>query len=282
MRANNPTEAGLWELSVIWPSQPEPSLVLSIGTGFAQAPAHELLRSRGFWLDGFMPRILRAFLSSPCLHGQNSWLALLNRLDAETKKKFLRMNVEFEEQEPALDDTSQFPRLRALALQTKLDYSDYRNKIWATSFFFELTSSPRYVRGLYRCDSVVGSRFNDARPLLTAITKRYGSAAIVLDGSIVQALDIDLCCRDCGCLRMSIQFDVHRLDDQLAIKLRCDDLLDYAVSGSPYSVLKLDKLQTLWNMTARHTYGHNKLCCRPNLKRAATLDGGGPGKRQKR
>lgn len=106
LRANNPIEAGLWELSSIWPGHARPGLVLSVGTGYQGSPAHELGSGRGFWADSFMPRIVRAFLSSPCLHGQNSWKSLLNRVDEAARDDFFRLNLEFDEEEPALDDVT--------------------------------------------------------------------------------------------------------------------------------------------------------------------------------
>src|SRR3954470_21120211 len=79
MRANNPTEAALWELGCVWPDHPNPHLVLSVGTGYQNLSVNELGPYRGIWLDGFLLRILRAFLSSPSLDGESSWSALLNR-----------------------------------------------------------------------------------------------------------------------------------------------------------------------------------------------------------
>ena len=148
LRANNPIEAGLWELDSIWPGHARPGLVLSVGTGYQGSPAHELGGRRGFWFDSFMPRIIRVFLSSPCLHGQNSWIPLLNRVDKAGQVDFFRLNLEFDEQEPALDDVAQLPWLCELTMNTTLNLIPYRNAIWASAFLFELIERPLLSRGL--------------------------------------------------------------------------------------------------------------------------------------
>ncbi|KAK5086203.1 hypothetical protein LTR70_007448 [Exophiala xenobiotica] len=51
LRANNPIEAGLWELGSIWPGHARPGLVLSVGTGYQGSPAHELGGGQGVTSD---------------------------------------------------------------------------------------------------------------------------------------------------------------------------------------------------------------------------------------
>ncbi|KAJ9493556.1 hypothetical protein H2202_010972 [Exophiala xenobiotica] len=128
IRANNPTDAALWELNCIWPESNGPHLVLSVGTGCQKPVSHELGPYRGVWLDGFIPRILRAFLSSPSLDAESSWMALWNRLDANTREHYHRLSCEFDGELPDLDDSSQIPRLIHMTKSSTVDYDTLKCK----------------------------------------------------------------------------------------------------------------------------------------------------------
>ncbi|KIW24829.1 uncharacterized protein PV07_10519 [Cladophialophora immunda] len=131
---NNPTEKALWELGCIWPDPLD----------------HDSELYRGIWLDGFVPRILRAFLSSPSLDADNSWAALSNRLHDDVRERFHRLTLEFADELPELDDTSQIPRLIQIATHSPLDLDEEKRKLWASRFFFELHSKPERVCDYYK------------------------------------------------------------------------------------------------------------------------------------
>ena len=145
IRLNNPSPAALWELCCIWPEHTLPHLFLSVGTGYQKPTAHELGPYRGIWLDGFVPRILRAFLSSPSLDAENSWLALENGLDDGSKERFFRLTLEFEGKLAALDDVSQIPLLLQVASDTCLNFDEIGRALWASRFFFEFLSELTYL-----------------------------------------------------------------------------------------------------------------------------------------
>ncbi|KAK5188064.1 hypothetical protein LTR92_011765 [Exophiala xenobiotica] len=132
--ANKPTDAALWELNCIWPETNGPHLVLSVGTGCQKSLSHELGPYRGVWLDGFIPRILRAFLSSPSLDAESSWMALWNRLDANTRERYHRLSCEFNGELSDLDDSSQIPRLIHMTKSSTVDYDTLKCKLWASRF----------------------------------------------------------------------------------------------------------------------------------------------------
>lgn len=284
MRANNPTEAGLWELAVLWPTCARPALVVSVGTGSQRSPVHELEPPRGRWRDGFVSRILRAFLSSPCLHGQNSWLALMNRLDAETRSSFLRLNVEFDGAEPALDDTEHMADLRRLARHTAVDVGLYRDRIWASSFFFELVQPPTLQRGLYLCHGLLRSRFDDARPVLQAITRSGADVHVEVDRNVFVKLGrLDHCCRHCGSLALPIHFDVRRLEDAVNIVLAWGDSRRYPVSGSPHPMQWFVDAQNSWLRGYDGGWRGERAgkCCATGRKRRSSSASRGPRKRTK-
>lgn len=62
MRANNPVDAGLLEIGVIWPSTRKPDLVLSVGTGYVETPESPAVKFlQGILTDGMIPRLFRSF-----------------------------------------------------------------------------------------------------------------------------------------------------------------------------------------------------------------------------
>lgn len=237
MRANNPIEAGLWELSSIWPGHTRPGLVLSIGTGYQRSPTHDLGKPQGFWYDRFMPRIVRAFMASPCLHGQNSWTSLLNRVDEGSRNDFLRLNLEFEGQEPALDDVSTIPWMGSLASSCHLDLAPYRDAIWASAFFFELTGQPRFEHGHFSCQGQIYCRFTDARPLIRAIRRIYPQLRLSLNGKPLCTFSHqDDMCPACGFFQQSIEFEVRHLDHTVNLTLDFDQDHQRHLASFPNSI----------------------------------------------
>ncbi|KAK5093250.1 hypothetical protein LTS08_008949, partial [Lithohypha guttulata] len=280
LRANNPIEAGLWELDSIWPGHARPGLVLSVGTGYQGSPAHELGRRRGFWFDSFMPRIIRAFLSSPCLHGQNSWISLLNRVDKAAQVDFFRLNLEFEEEEPALDDVAQVPWLCELTMNTTLNLTPYRNAIWASAFLFELIEQPLLSRGLYTCEGVIYCSFQDARPLLQAIHRAYTGPHIALDAKVLSRLGRDDdCCSGCGFFQSRVKFEVRHLDITVDLSIVFEKETRRHISSFPNTVQWFVDKQTRdgqlrsWHSVAKCP------CSGSDRKRKASWSGGSASKR---
>lgn len=285
LRANNPIEAGLWELDSIWPGHARPGLVLSIGTGCQGAPAHELGHDdRGFWWNRFMPRIVRAFLSSPCLHGQNSWTALLNRLDPGTRDDFFRPNLEFDGEEPALDDVTQVPWLCDLAGAYTLKLEAYRDPIWASAFLYELVEPPTFDHGHYTCQGIIYCSFADARPLLHAIRRAYTRPEIMLDSKTLSRLDVDdVYCPGCDFFQLRTSFEVRHLDANIDLRIAFQDGARRHISTFPNTMQWIVDQQTRDGRLGSWYSVAHCLCSRPTRKRRASrLEGRGPGRGSKR
>lgn len=220
LRANNPTEAGLWELGAIWPEHTRPGLVLSVGTGHRHSPVHELGKDQGIWYNWLMPRLLRAIWASPCVHGEKSWRALLNRLDERARANCFRLNLEFEGQEPGLADTKKIPELCQAALDCALDLEPHRDAIWASAFFYEVTEPPRLFCGYYVCVGVIYCTFPDARPLLQAIRRAYPQPSIVLNEKRIADFGTkEDHCPSCGFFAQRVEFEVRHLTAVVALTL---------------------------------------------------------------
>ncbi|KAK5094383.1 hypothetical protein LTS08_008602 [Lithohypha guttulata] len=236
LRANNPSEQALWELSAIWPGHARPSLVLSVGTGYHDTPPHKLA-TQSAWRSRGMPRIVRSFMMSPCLHGQNSWKALLNRLDHSARKSFIRLNLEFEDEEPALDNAAEIPSLRARAESCYIDVVLSQTSIWASAFFFELTGRPQLFCGYYICHGVILCKFEDARQLLRAIRKAYPlhQLAVGTQGLVEFGTAGDYC-GECGLFQQRIRLETKTLLTPVDVALHYDTHTRRHLSSFPNSI----------------------------------------------
>ena len=282
LRANNPIEAGLWELNSIWPGHARPGLVLSVGTGYQGSPAHELRTDQGFWFNSCMPRIVRAFLSSPCLHGQNSWTSLLNRVDEVSRDDFFRLNLEFEGAEPALDDVAQIPWLCDLTMTCAVDLTPYRNAIWASAFFYELVERPTLLRGYYTCHGIIYCGFQDARPLLQAIRRAYPGTKVMLDDKVLSNFGCDGDhCASCGFFHQRIEFEVRHLDTTVNLTLAFTKEMRRHCSSFPNTIQWImDKQNRHGQLRSWHSVGSCP-CPPPARKRHACSSGERASKRRK-
>jgi len=282
MRANNPIEAGLWELGSIWPGHTRPGLVVSVGTGFQDSPIHELDGDRGIWYDRFALRIFRAFLSSPCLHGQNSWKALLNRVEEHSRDDFLRLNLEFVGKESALDDTEEISYLCQLAMEYKVDFKVYRDPIWASAFFYELVEEPQLFRGYFTCRGMIYCKFNDARPLLQAIRRAYLQPKIMIDDNVVADFGADRdYCSGCGLFQQRTQFEVRDLTTSVNLTLAFERGRRRHISSFPNTLQWIvDKQSKHGQFKSWHTMAKCS-CCGSGHKRNASWDTDRPSKRRR-
>lgn len=282
LRANNPTEAGIWELSSIWPDHARPGLVLSVGTGHRHSPVHELGKDQGIWYNWFMPRMLRAIWASPCVHGEKSWRALLNRLDERARANFFRLNLEFEGQEPGLADTERIPDLCRAATQCTVDLEPYRDAIWASAFVYELTEPPRLFCGYYICIGVIYCTFPDARPLVQAIRRAYPQPDIMLNEKKISdfgtAKDH---CPGCGFFEQRVEFEVRHLTATVDLSLKFGQRSRRHLSSFPNTVEWIVDKQTKhgrlrsWGSVARCS------CHTRTRKRTASRTAGRCSKRRK-
>jgi hypothetical protein len=251
MRAANPAESGLWELGMIWPNITKPDLVVSCGTGYTRAAASPKMKPmRGVVADGFIPRIIRSFKSSPSLDGEQSWTQLMNRLDEASKANYFRLNSPLDmEKEPELDDVSQMPylretgRLHASALDNN---PELVRAFWATSFVFELDERAEYLGGVYQCRGSILSRSPDTRALTDLLSRKFPNATFVSSSDVVlgRLQDSDGCAT-CGYYRKIVQFSVHQKHEATNILLSFNRLYSRKISGSGNSVAWMEDQQGL-------------------------------------
>jgi hypothetical protein len=255
MRANNPVDVGLWEIDVIWPSTGKPDLVLSVGTGFTEAPESPTVKFlQGILTDGMIPRLIRSFMSSPSVNSENSWEMCMNHLSSEQQADFFRLNIPMEN-EVELDDVDQLEPLRLMGreyLNAQNVYAGVVEALWASIFYFELDKIAEYHHGNYVCHGAILSRTETSLPLIQTMTRRFGHAKFTFCCDILlgELLEED-CCRSCGLYRLPVIFEVRYMTESVSISLQFDELIQRRISGFPNSIAWFEDQQGLGHVFGR-------------------------------
>lgn len=227
---NNPTLIGLSEFSMVT-EDAKPDFVINLGTGSSPNVAIRNERRGGSWRDGWLLRLVWAYLS--LLGGQRTWndVACLvkeprqnghYRLDVTLKGKF------------HLDDTASMPLLKSLVLRDSILHDtiqELAQRLFAALFYFELISIPTplgsqyLVRGQVLCTRKIGDR---ALPL---ILQRLDGSMLSVDGKaipfkVAQRSDVNITCTLTFVADRSFRLELNKARSNLSFPL----------SGSPYTI----------------------------------------------
>ncbi|KAJ5033175.1 hypothetical protein NUH16_003091 [Penicillium rubens] len=104
VRANNPLAIALRESGIIWPMAKRHDLLQSVGTGFSTSTPSESTGFLGRILEGALPRLYRATMSSPSMDGKQGFLEALNYLPHMSTPDMLRLGQAIYGTLPELDD----------------------------------------------------------------------------------------------------------------------------------------------------------------------------------
>lgn len=270
MRANNPSSAARSELRCIWPRTPKPNVVVSIGTGYAEIINTGGERDRGVLWDGFIPRTLRGFLSSPSVDGENGWTDLLQNLSDAEKGRHFRISHKFVDQPPSLDDASAIPGLIEAVDRSPLARGKIVRSLWTSRFFLELQATPRYIRGQFHCRAVLLFRGVDVRPLIQVISLNHASVRLMLGTRILSHLDAgDGVCDKCGHFQQHFTFIVRYLDDKVNLTMAYGSEIEELLSGSGKSVNWFLEQQT-HEGRLKHWPTEAHKCNRPGKRKASS------------
>ncbi|KAI9766696.1 MAG: hypothetical protein M1840_006340 [Geoglossum simile] len=230
---NNPVDPAIWESRLIWPSNAEPDLMVSVGTGFAKQPSSpKVSRTRRGLRDGFIPRLFRSLMS--VIDGENKWVNHWNRLDEEARDNNFRLNIPLK-MEPPLDEANKMDELRQrvhLHLRTHDDTPSIARALWSSSFFFELDEIPISQGGWYECRGSIRCRSPNSRALIALLVQEFPSALFTTDRNITlgHMNEGDLCV-ECGLYRKAVKFYVYHPGQAVTIFLRLNQLYCRKISG---------------------------------------------------
>ncbi|KAI9768255.1 MAG: hypothetical protein M1840_005085 [Geoglossum simile] len=230
---NNPLDPALWESRLIWPSNAEPDLMVSVGTDFARAPSSpEVPRMKRGLKDGFIPRLFRSLMS--VFNAEKNWVNHLNRLDEKARDNNFRLNIPLKK-EPPLDEVNKMDELRQrvhLHLRTHDDTSGIVRALWSSSFFFELDEIPISQGGWYECRGSIRCRSPNSRAFVALLAQEFPSALFTTDHNITlgHMNEGDLC-MECGLYRKAVKFYVYHPGQAITIFLRLNQLYCRKISG---------------------------------------------------
>ncbi|KAK2729308.1 hypothetical protein CKAH01_10257 [Colletotrichum kahawae] len=255
---NNPSAIALQEVGSIFPEAPDPSLLVSVGTGSSARV------SDGGWRDCFPLRLARAFLN----RDKNAWQRVVAQKKVGRSGEFFRFDVEFDGPEPPLDCLSSFddperddactfqglPALRRLVLCAR-----------AELFLFELRASQPYVfsDGGYECCGHIRCRLAAGSESLTEFMRQLArsKARFRVGGHEVEG---DFASYPTafpgGHFRLEVKFRVTSLQESLSVCLWETPNEGRTISGSPFTVQQLVRSQKLEQCFG--TSDHRKKRCR--------------------
>ncbi|TDZ40328.1 Phospholipase A I [Colletotrichum trifolii] len=242
--ANNPSAIALQEVGSIFPEPPDPSLLVSVGTGSSAR-----VSEGGGWRDCFPLRLARAFLN----RDKNAWQRVVAQKKVGRSGEFFRFDVEFDGPEPPMDCLSGFddperddactfqglPALRRLVLCAR-----------AELFLFELRASQPYVfsDGGYECCGHIRSRLAAGSGSLTEFMRQLArsKARFRVGGHEVEGdfASYPTAFPD-GHFRLEVKFRVTSLQESLSVCLWETPNEGRNISGSPFTVQQLVRSQKL-------------------------------------
>lgn len=145
---NNSIEIALCEIKVIWSSIEKLDLIVFLSTSFQQSQSNSscVSESREILRDEFISRLCRVFLSS--MSERKLWQEFRNCRRANSKERYFRFDIEFNDEELDLNNTSKMQKLWA---QAQIEFSkfselnDLTRCVMTLLFYFELKSTSTYI-----------------------------------------------------------------------------------------------------------------------------------------
>jgi hypothetical protein len=214
-------------------------LVLSVGTGFDK----QLLISpkapniRNLLLDRFIPCLYRSFILSISLHGRNSWIDYLNRLNKETKAQYFRLDLPLIGKEPGIDEVDKMEYLQNQVPLYLGDIEGIARAFKAAEFFFELDELLTRDTGIYRYRGSILSRSPNSQALIYNLTAKYPYCRFLTDsGSLLGFLSIEDICQECRKFQKTATFNVCYPSDIVNIFLVFNRLFCRSIGSFLHSV----------------------------------------------
>ena len=247
---NNPASIALQEAAALFPIVPEPSLVVSLGTGSARINQPDTSESRSFWRDSFLLRVFRAIWQSG--NSKRAWQQLLSHRKVGKTGEFFRFDVQFDGPEPSLDDVDVMQEIGDIARETILDSPALDRlvlHIRAELFFFELNPLRPFqlVNGTYECTGRVVCRLRAGAPEFDSFMAQLDqSAAVFLVGDTVLpgTFQDRYAKQEDGNFSKEITLRTSARSTLFTISLRESDT-PYPISGAPFTLQWLIEAQGL-------------------------------------
>ncbi|KAH8787540.1 acyl transferase/acyl hydrolase/lysophospholipase, partial [Hyaloscypha sp. PMI_1271] len=259
---NNPINLALWEQDIIWSRQmKQPDLVVSLGTGYKRNTEDDCDSDQkaSFIRNRCVPRLFRSFLN--LFVGESRWQELQNSLLPRFRDRYHRLNIEFNGDEPELDEVRAMPNLRQQAkfqAQSNDHVQKCADNILASLFYLELDTLPTFHRSSFVCRGRICCRITPRHKALQALARRLidTKASFYLNSNQhIPGIDDESynAIEGGAAYCRNVTFNVISLDDLIDIKIDGISKRARSISNCPYKVQTLIRDQGL-----DCVFGHRK------------------------
>jgi hypothetical protein len=189
------------------------------------------------------------------MRGSRDWHSLASYAPIALSGKFFRLDVQFEDTEPLLDDVSSIPSIISSNVGSPEVLTVVKNIAGcarASLFYFELDSIPKVVDDTFIGSGSIFCGLSKLDDAYTALLRRIENASFLLNGARI----LTPAMRNAdGKYQLQICLKVR---DRFTIQLQENGSGAYHISGSPFSVLKLENMQELHSYFGRSDHGKRK------------------------
>ncbi|KAJ6439140.1 Galactose-binding domain-like protein [Purpureocillium lavendulum] len=244
---NNPASIAIDEAAALFPSMPKPSIVLSLGTGFAKQSPTRPSRIRRVVGDPFVARLLRAFMKQG--DSDRAWRQMLSHRSIGESGELFRFDIEYDDNGPSLDNIRDIEYLGTTAkksIRNSPELIRLAHCIRAELFYFELEGKPRLVNGVYECVGALLCRLAPGTEGFRALMDRLdGVLATLQIGTRVVTAGFRNRTSHADGFRKQISFHVSARLTPFSITLCEGPAGECHISGSPFTLDGLIKAQRL-------------------------------------
>lgn len=237
---NDPLISALSAALAFFPSVEKPDFMMSLGTGESKPTSQFSTQNlRNIWKNGAVPRLCRMF--------REKMRDRKLRQAFKADPRYHRLDVQYEGDEPRLDDTQSIPEMRRKVVEDETLSRKVRlaaRCLLTSLFYFELESLPRLVDGKYKGRGYILCSIRRRDPAFLPLFDRLSkaSAHFWIDGcpemKVVDKRSFD----SHGNFRKLVELNTH---GKFSIALKQGSSESWDISGSPFSVKKLVLLQGL-------------------------------------
>ncbi|KAI9146675.1 LOW QUALITY PROTEIN: Phospholipase A1 [Paramyrothecium foliicola] len=249
---NNPASIALKEAADCFPLTPNPSVVLSLGTGSVVCPEDQQSEAAAtsWWRDSFPCRLFRAFWKQG--DSNVTWNQVLEQPKAVEDKNLFRFNVEFEGKQPPLDDVDGMTEVARAARKTASEscaLKDLEKRQRAELFVFELDASqpPRITDGVYECVGHIMCRLRASTVEYATFVQQLnrGQAIVKCHGQIIKGSFFSASEMTNVNYNQEVKFQVPSRQTPFQITLEEQSSSPWDISGSPFTIDALSEQQGL-------------------------------------
>ncbi|EAS29982.3 uncharacterized protein CIMG_08728 [Coccidioides immitis RS] len=222
---NNPIHLGLSEVRRLWPTTPEPDVVISLGTGsesIARSP--KAMTFRNILMDGFISRGYRSLNSS--YDGEETWRQIWNLLDEPTRTRYIRVNYPFPAGgPPAMNNTEAIEPLgRWVQKQLSQGIKQAAIMLLVSSFYFEVDIMPEFYSGGFHCRGSIRCRA-PAHSVIKALKGLCPAPLYFFKESVNLGLCLseDDICYKCRNYIRPVRFFARDLREDITLSLQCGE-----------------------------------------------------------